>query len=173
MPRRTRATGFTFVEILIIAVLLSVTMVAYLALTGRETRWTRDVEDGSTALLLAGNVLAYYDNASLAELRPGGAAPPADADEAFPYDTVGVTHLAMASPFFMESALGSAACGEALRPWVERRQPRFDLWYTHRPRPAPGDEPVEYDVGRLRCVVTWSDDRGMERRTELTKVYRP
>lgn len=168
MSRKNHAFGL--VEVLIVAVILSITVISYLTLTGSETQWSRQVNDKAKALLIASNVLAFYDVESRAPLHPGGASVPQDEDSAFPEDKEEVTCQNYDSQSFLQAAVGKVACGGNLGIWLKEVDGRVAIWFTKQPKDESGTK-VDYSIGRLRCVVSWTCPKGGERWAEVIKIY--
>ncbi len=164
-----KSKGLGLVEIVIVAVILSITVISYLSLTSGETRWTRQVNDRARALAIAANILAYYDCASRAPLHPGGAATPQDKDSLFPEDEEEVTCMTYDADTFLSSSLGKAACSDNLGLWLKDKRGCVEIWFTKHPKDEAGLR-VDYAIGRLRSVITWHNKEG-EKWVQLIKIY--
>ena len=156
MHSRNRIKAFSFVEVLIAAVLLSLSVVAYLSLSSSEVRWSKAVEDRTKALTLARNMLTVIEFGYRKELMAG--TPTGD----------GGYKLENAHQVLKEANL---ALGTALFKWVADKSALgdFGLDLTWNPAPQSGVGQV-HSVGKAVCTVRYKLPSGDKRSVKLIRV---
>ncbi len=148
--------GFSFLEVLIAAVILSITVVAYLSLSSSEVRWSKAVEDRTKALALARNMLTIIEYGYRDELMKG--TPTGD----------GGFLLTNAHQKLKEANL---ALGTALFKWVTAKTALgdFGLDITWTPGPNSSQGQVQA-VGKAVCTVRWKMATGEKRSLDVVRV---
>ena len=76
----------------------------------------------------------------------------------------------MDSSAFLSVAVGKAACGGNLGSWLKQVNGQVAIWFTKQPKDESGTR-VDYSIGRLRCVISWTNTKGGDKWVELIKIY--
>ena len=156
MVKQNRRKAFSFLEVLIAAVLLSISVVAYLSLSSSEVRWSKAVEDRTKALTLARNMLTVIEYGYRKELMAG--TPTGD----------GGYRLANAHQKLKEANL---ALGTALFKWVAEKSALGDFGLDLTWTPAPSSKVGKVSsVGKAVCTVRYKLPSGDKRKVEMIRV---
>ena len=165
---REKNRGLTLVEVLIVTVILGVTLLAFLTLTGQETRFAKSTSDRAYAIALANNFLAYLeplDRGRLLAGTPLGGA------------SVNCCHTLLEEGKWSEgtswrNSRSEAALGQ-LHDWVSKSRAKLEFItkLVYPKDPQTGKQNNSFGMLEVICRVTWLNGRGMERCVELPRIF--